>query len=164
MSKALNEITAKYKPVLSNWPVKVLGPRVTVEQLAAAHALGCRPGMQALAIAMCMREGGASNAQQVTACSLNWGSSGTHHNKRKALVTTKLLANVSMPDNETGHTVYKVALTDKGKGKLATATEPQAVVPKASTKPAKAKKADKPAAVPATVETAPAATAVAAQA
>ncbi|HET9285727.1 MAG TPA: hypothetical protein VFR24_27565 [Candidatus Angelobacter sp.] len=82
--------------------------------LEAAHALGCRPGKQALAVAMCLREGGATDGQMKMACILNWGSSGSHHNKRGDLVDRKLVRTVNAHEDATGHKVYTIALTPKG--------------------------------------------------
>ena len=142
MSKT-NEITATYSVVLKNWVPKLYGPKPTIEQLAKAHALGCRPGKQALAIAMNLRESGASTAQIVAACAANWGSSGTHNNKRDQLVTAmRLCKTVSMADDTFGHKVYAIALTPKGEAKVKAAVE----VPLKAEKPVKAKtvKAEKP--------------------
>lgn len=103
-----------YRQVLSHWRTKELGPKPTLAQLEAAHALGCRPGKQALAVAMCLRQGGATDGQMKMACILNWGSSGSHHNKRGDLVDRKLVRNVISGEDASGHKVYTIALTPKG--------------------------------------------------
>ena len=63
-----NEITGWYDTVLKGWQVKALGPKPTVEAFKAAHAMGCRPGKQALAMAMYLRDGGATDGQVKMAC------------------------------------------------------------------------------------------------
>jgi hypothetical protein len=116
MSKS--KINAVYVPVLKAWQGKVLGPKPTADLFDLAHLLGCRPGKQALARAMEMRECGATNGQVVLACTLGWGSSGSHHNKRRELVHSKMIRVVSMPNDKSGHTVYHIELTSKANEKL----------------------------------------------
>ena len=117
MPNKKQEITAKYSNVLKHWHTKTFGPKPTIEQLAVAHSF-CRPGKEALAIAMNLRDGGASTAQIIAACAANWGSSGTHNNKREKLITQKYAKKVTMADDQFGHTVYKIALTEKGEAKV----------------------------------------------
>ncbi|HET9285722.1 MAG TPA: hypothetical protein VFR24_27540 [Candidatus Angelobacter sp.] len=138
MSKT-NDVTGWYSTVLKGWQVKLLGPKVTAELLSTAHALGCRPGKQALAMAMYLREGGASDGQVKAACIIQWGSSGSHHNKRRDLVdVAKLARNKPIINDAQGHKVYAITLTDKGVSRVKAAGE--AATAAAAAKPAKAAK------------------------
>lgn len=141
MSK--NENTGWYDTVLKAWP-KQAGAKPSVENFATAHKLGCRPGKQALAMAMYLRDGGATDGQVKLAAIVQWGSSGSHHNKRRDLVGAGLVKAKPVVSDAQGHKVYAIALTDKGTKKLAAepkaATEKPAKVTKAKT--AKAAKAE----------------------
>ena len=144
MSKSVE--TTGYAVALKNWPTKLAGPKVTQALLDTAHKLGCRPGKQALAMAMYLREGGASDGQVKAACIAGWGSSGSHHNKRRDIQGAGLVRNknVGVADAN-GHKVYTIELTERGKARVAK-VEATADTAKAS-KPVKVKKAkaDKPA-------------------
>lgn len=109
-----DNVTGWYSTVLKGWQSKLLGPKVTAAELAAAHALGCRPGKQALAMAMYLRPQGASDGQVKAACIIQWGSSGSHHNKRRDIVAAKFVRDVPTVNDAQGHKVYAIALTDKG--------------------------------------------------
>lgn len=140
----MSKPTDAYANLFKGWNVKVLGNKPTDDQLAAIHALGARPGKQALANAMYLRDGGATNGQVVIAC----GAS--QLNKMRELVTRKLVKrDMNAGTNEAGHTVYKINLTAAGEAKLAKAkaeANTEAPAPKASkprkprTKPAGAAK------------------------
>ena len=137
-----DSVTGWYSTVLKGWQVKLLGPKVIAEQLTAAHALGCRPGKQALAMAMYLREAGASDGQVKAACIIQWGSSGSHHNKRRDIVAAKFVRDVPTVNDAQGHKVYAITLTDKG-NKLVT-DRVAAVTAAAEAKPAKVAKVAKP--------------------
>jgi hypothetical protein len=133
---------------------KLLGPKPTEAQLAAAVQLGNRPGRQTLALAMAMRDVGTTGPQIQLACGA------PQNNKRADMIKAALLKRVMTAPDATGHTVYKVELTAKGKArcelnaKLEAALEAEGDKPEAALeaegegegdKP-EAAKADKPAA------------------
>lgn len=108
MTKATKpaNVTAAYAPFFKAWHAPACGPKPTAEQLIAAEQYG-RPGMKAtLALAMYLRDGGATNAQVVAAVG------NPQNNKRRQLIQAgKLVARRDGPaTNEAGHTVYRVAL------------------------------------------------------
>ena len=145
-SKPSNAYTTLFK----GWRDNVLGPKPSDAELAAIHALGARPGKQALANAMYLRQGGATNGQVVIACGA------PQLNKMRELVTRKLVKrDMNAGANEAGHTVYKIALTAAGEAKVKKAGEAEANT-EAPAKPAKGKrKAKGKPAQPVTAEPAP---------
>lgn len=142
MSKAINTVTGWYETVLKNWP-KLAGSKPTVDQFKAAHALGCRPGKQALAMAMYLRDGGATDGQVKLACIVQWGSSGSHHNKRRDILSAGWAKAKPVVSDAAGHKVYAIVLTDKGVKRLTAAETPEPVKAKAQRK-GKAKPAEQP--------------------
>lgn len=92
-----------YSDILKVWHVKLMGEKPTHDLLNKAHGLGCRAGVQALHIAMCLRAEGCTVTQFVAA-----GSCGPAHNKRRELVSQKLI---------------KVAVAGKPYAYIATLTE-----------------------------------------
>lgn len=134
-------ITATYGVALKGWHKPTMGSKPGLELFEQAHALGCRPGKQALARALELRADGATDGQIKAACIAQWGNSGSHHNKRGELATAKL---VKVTKTKPGaHTVYRIELTPKGvervKGAVDTATATPAAKParKRTSKPAK---------------------------
>lgn len=121
-----------YATMFKGWQVKVLGEKPTAEHLAALHALGLRPGKQALANAMYLRDGGATSAQVVMACGA------PQLNRMRALAASQYVKREATPANDAGHTVYKLTLTAKGLAKAAKVQT--AAVTEGDAKP-KAKKA-----------------------
>lgn len=144
--------TTGYQVALKNWPTKLAGPKVTQAEIDLAHKLGCRPGKQALAMAMYLRTGGASDGQVKAACIAGWGSSGSHHNKRRDIQSAGYVKNrnAGLADAN-GHKVYSIELTDKGRKRIEATNAAQA----ATAKPAKVRQAKPAKPVPAKVETAP---------
>lgn len=144
MSKQVNYYTNAFKA----WP-KQAGAKPTEAMLATAHAFA-RPGKQALALAMMLRDSGVTGGQIVMACGA------PQLNKMRDTVAKGLAKRVPISATAEGHTVYKLALTSKGEGKVKAAAQ---VAPAA--KPAKVQKvkAEKPAPVapvtPAVTEAAP---------
>ena len=139
-----------YATVLNGWQVKALGPKPTAELFTQAHALGCRPGKQALAMAMYLREGGATDGQVKMACIIQWGSSGSHHNKRRDLIGAKFVKAKPVVSDAQGHKVYAIALTATGTAKVAKPVDVVKVAKPVKAKAAKPAKTDKPV-IPATV-------------
>lgn len=148
-----NNATGYYKGFFKGWS-KALGNKPTDVELATVHALGARPGKQALANAMMLRAEGATAAQIVMACGA------PQLNKMREFVARKLVTrNMNVAPSEAGHTVYKIELAAKGKAAVEkAAAEPEADKPaKAKRKPAtKRKPKAEPEAVTVTAE--PAAT------
>ncbi len=104
---------AYYGTVWPNWQVKALGPQPTNEQLGIIHGLKARPGKQALANAMALRDGGVTGAQIKNAVALIDGGSNPQLNKMRALVSAGMLAWVPMPVTGEGK-VYRTKLTPLG--------------------------------------------------
>jgi hypothetical protein len=160
-----------YGNVFKTWQAKLLGPKPTNEQLANIHNLGARPGKQALACAMALRECGVTGAQIIIACGA------PQNNKRAGFITDGLLKRIPTSPSAEGHTVYKCELTPKGlkrietrvkagaEAEAETVVEPVKAKAKAKAKPkaaSKAKgkgKAAEAATVAAEAENAPAVTA-----
>jgi hypothetical protein len=153
-----------YGNVFKSWNVKALGPKPTAEMLASIHGLQARPGKQALACAMALRDCGVTAGQIVIACGA------PQLNKMRGFITDALLKRLPVAPSAEGHTVYKLELTAKGKqrvdrtakqaadkaaaGEAETADKPKGkkASGKAADKPKGAAKR-KPKAEPATVET-----------
>ena len=136
MSKA-NNASDWYATTFKQWP-KQVGPKPTAEQLDTIHKLGARPGKQALANALMLRDGGVTGAQIVMACGA------PQLNKMRDFVSKGLAKRVPISNDAAGHTVYKLTLTPRGTAKVAKAVAPV----EGDAKPAKASKhkakADKP--------------------
>jgi hypothetical protein len=103
----MTDATNYYAPQFKAWG-KQLGPKPTADQLASIHGLGCRPGKQALAIAMSLRDCGVTAGQIVMACGA------PQLNKMRGLITDALLKREPVANTEAGHTVYKCVVTPKG--------------------------------------------------
>lgn len=122
-----NDSTGWYANVFKGWQSKLLGAKPTTAQLDAIHALGARPGKQALASAMALRDAGVTGGQIVIACGA------PQLNKMRGFVTDGLARFVPTPPSGEGHKVYRLELTAKGKAKgNATA---KVAKPKAARKP-----------------------------
>lgn len=134
-----NAHTVYYAETFKSWAgpkAKLLGAKPTEALLANAHGLGCRPGKQALAIAMAMREHGVTGGEIVIACGA------PQLNKMRGLISDSYLKREAAPLRD-GHTVYKLAVTPKGLQRI---KRTEAAVAKADeagkaddSKPAKAK-------------------------
>jgi hypothetical protein len=143
-------VTNWYSNVFKTWQAKQLGPKPTADQLTAIHNLGARPGKQALASAMALRECGVTGAQIVMACGA------PQLNKMRGFITDGLLKRLPVAPSAEGHTVYRLEVTAKGtkriEGNVKRAAEAEAkgegegeAKPKAKAKAAaKAKGASKP--------------------
>lgn len=145
-----------YANVWPNWQAKVLGPQPTNEQLGTIHGLKARPGKQALANAMALRDGGVTGKQIKAAVSLFDGGANPQLNKMRSLVDAGMLAWVPMPPTADGK-VYRTKLTALGQQMVrgntgATIHVTPGLAAKATAKPvkavAKAKGAPKPKAAP----------------
>lgn len=151
-----NDAATSYANFFKGWDVKRLGPKPAAEMLHAIHMLGARPGKQALANAMALRECGVTGAQIVMACGA------PQLNKMRGFITDALLKRLPAPADAAGHTVYRLELTAKGKQRIS-ATEARAAKlaaageAKAADKPAKAVKAAAGKRKPAKAATVPAA-------
>lgn len=114
MTKTTND-AGWYGNVFKHWPTKLVGAQPTVAQLATIHALGARPGKQALANAMALRDGGVTGAQIVMACGA------PQLNKMRGFVTDGLMKFEAVPPGDNGHKVYKLVVTAKGNARIAKA-------------------------------------------
>lgn len=139
MTLNANEALKPYATMFKGWQVKLAGEKPTGEMLATAHGLGCRPGKQALAMAMALRAGGVTGTQIIAACGA------PQLNKMRDTVHKGLAKWAALPMTEAGHKVYHLELTAKGNSKVAKAEAPKAEAP------AKAKRVSKPKAKPAPV-------------
>ena len=151
MTKHIDDVLGHYANYFKAWQPKLLGPKPERAMFDAVHKLGARPGKQALANAMAMRDCGVTGAQIVIACGA------PQLNKMRGFITDGLLKREAVPANGAGHTVYKLTLTAKGKGKVdkvAVATD--AAKPAKAKRKAKAKPAEAPVAAPVAVTEAPA--------
>lgn len=156
---ALNPHVTWYRDLLANWPgARECGAKPSRELLSMVHWLDPkkRPGVEALHIAMALRDGGCTVRQFQVA-----GSCGPANNYRRALVNAGLIK-VSV---EGKPYAYVATLTAKGQAAIARnvkAAAEAAPADKAADKPAKAakakRKARKAADKPAGEVTAPAAT------
>lgn len=135
MSKS-NEVANWYGSVFKSWQVKQLGPKPTAEMLASIHGLGARPGKQALASAMALRDCGVTAGQIVIACGA------PQLNKMRGFITDALLKRLPVSPSAEGHTVYKLELTAKGNQRIARAVK--AETEKAAQGEVKAEKPAKP--------------------
>lgn len=123
-----------YGNVFKAWPVKQLGPKPTADMLASIHKLGARPGKQALAIAMGLRDCGVTGSQIVIACGA------PQLNKMRGFITDGQLKREAVPPSADGHTVYKLAVTAKGKQRIERTEKALAKAEsEAAAKPVKAK-------------------------
>lgn len=138
--------TSHYANIFKTWQAKLLGPKPTNEQLAVPYGLGARPGKQALAIAMSLRECGITAAQMQIACG------GPQRNKLKGYYDDAYLKrDMSVPRTPEGHTVYRSMVTPKGLKRIETTSKRDAALDAAgkvpveagTEKPAKAKGAAK---------------------
>ena len=136
----MTDATTFYASNFKNWQASKLGPKPTAEQLETVHHLGARPGKQALAIAMGLRDCGVTGSQIVMA------TGAPQLNKMRGFITDAFLKRLPAPAGENGHTVYKLAVTAKGTQRIertikAAAKQAEAEKGEAGDKPAKAKKA-----------------------
>ena len=129
-----HDATQWYTEQLKAWP-KQAGPKVNAELLETVHRLGARPGKQAMANAMYLRDGGATTAQVCMVVGA------PQLNKMRGFITDGLLKREAVSPSAEGHTVYRLTLTAKGAAKVkraeATATDKAAV----ADKPVKAERA-----------------------
>lgn len=139
--------TGWYSTVFNAWQVKALGPKPTNEQLGVIHALGARPGKQAMANAMALRDGGVSGNQIKGASALFDGNPTPQLNKMRGFVDVAgVLAWVPLPSTGDGK-VYRTKLTDKGRAMIKTmADRPLHSTPSLKAATGKAVTAPKPAA------------------
>ena len=98
---------AHYATFFKSWAANLLGAKPTAEQFAAVHGLGLRPGKQALANAMALRDKGVTAGQIVIACGA------PQLNKMRDLITDAFVKRMPVPKTAEGHTVYKLELTAK---------------------------------------------------
>lgn len=109
MTKQINDTHAAwYSSAFKGWDAKSLGPKPTADMLHSIHGLKARPGKQALACAMALRDGGVTGAQIVMACGA------PQLNKMRGFITDGLLKREPVSPDAKGHTVYKLAVTAKG--------------------------------------------------
>lgn len=143
---AKHDATGWYSNTLKHWQGKVVGRPPTAAELATIHALGARPGKQALANALALRPSGVTGAQIVVACGA------PQLNKMRGFVTDGLVRFIPTNPDAQGHKVYRIELTAKGKAKVQAAAKAngngKAEKPAKASKPRKAK-AEKPAPAPA---------------
>jgi len=153
MSNIETNAATHYGPLFKNWQLKTLGPKPTADQLASVHGLGCRPGKQALAIAMSTRDCGVTGSQIVMACGA------PQLNKMRGLVADALLRELPAPLAENGHKVYRNEVTAKGKQRIERVAKADAAKVAAGTaeteKAPKAKAVKKPARKPRNGHTVP---------
>lgn len=142
MTKQATDHTGWYANTFKAWQVKQVGPKPTAEMLATVHGLGLRPGKQALANAMALRDCGVTGAQIVMVCGA------PQLNRMRGLISDGHVKREAVPPNELGHAVYKITLTPKGakriKGQVAAGDKAALNGDADEAKPAKAKRTSKP--------------------
>lgn len=145
-----DDVMGHYADVFKGWQVKLLGGKPTREALATIHALGLRPGKQALANALAMRPDGVTGSEIVIACGA------PQLNRMRGLISDALVKREAVPPRG-GHTVYKLTLTAKGAARIKGAADKAAKADKPKAAKAKSPRKAKP------VETAPASEPVASE-
>lgn len=113
MSNTSNEAANWYTSAFKGWQVKTLGDKPTAEQLDTIHKLSARPGKQALACAMALRDSGVTAGQIIIACGA------PQLNKMRGFITDGLLKREAVAPDAKGHSVYKLTLTKKGEARIA---------------------------------------------
>lgn len=113
MTKQTVDHTGWYANTFKAWQVKQVGPKPTADMLATVHGLGLRPGKQALANAMALRDCGVTGAQIVMVCGA------PQLNRMRGLISDGHVKREAVPPNEFGHAVYKITLTPKGAKRVA---------------------------------------------
>jgi hypothetical protein len=103
-----DNVLKHYAPQFKSWVAKTHGPKPTASMFEQAHGLGCRPGKQALAVAMGLRPEGVTNPQVLMACG------NPQNNKRGGLVTDGYLKRNAAAKTAEGHEVYQYTVTAKG--------------------------------------------------
>ena len=106
--------SSHYTPQFKVWQAKAMGNKPTEANLEAAHMLGCKPGKQALAVAMGLRPDGVTNPQVLYACG------NPQNNKRAGLVADAYLKRERAARTAEGHEVYKYTVTPKGLKRIET--------------------------------------------
>jgi len=129
----MSDATTYYAEVFKTWQVKFLGAKPTAAQLDSIHKLGARPGKQALANAMALRDTGVTGAQIVGACGAQ------QLNKMRGFIADNLLKRVPAPFSPEGHVVYKCEITAKGLNRIKAAEARLASAAADATGTAKAK-------------------------
>lgn len=136
MTSNANDVTNWYSNVFKTWQPKLYGPKPTADQLSAIHNLGARPGKQALASAMALRDCGVTGGQIVMVCGA------PQLNKMRGFITDGLLKRLPASPTAEGHHVYKLEVTAKGtkriEGNVKRAAEAEAKGEGEPKKPAKA--------------------------
>ena len=105
-------VLAAYAPFFAAWQPKVMGSKPTAEMLTKVHGLGLRPGKQALANAMSLRDEGVTGPQIVMVCGA------PQLNRMRGLISGGLFKRSVVAANELGHTVYKCTVTPKGEAEI----------------------------------------------
>ena len=131
-----------FAPFLKGWREATMGPRPTEAQLLTAYYWGLtRPGIESLATAMAVRDGGYTVRQYLLAS----GAAGAAHNKQRGHATRGLASYAASGgvDGSPNARVFTLTPTKKGLARLAagaSAPEGEAVAPvKAKAKKAKGK-------------------------
>jgi cell division septation protein DedD len=127
-----------YKAVFEGWQVKLAGQQPTNDQLSHAHYFG-RPGKQCMAIAMMLRDGGATASQIKQASAMFDGNPTPHFNKIRELVAGGYFERLPTPG------AFTVRLTAKGNQLIKNKAANTATVTAEPAKPAKGAKVKAPA-------------------
>lgn len=123
-----------YSTAFKSWQGKLVGPKPTADQLTTVHRLQARPGKQALAIAMGLRDCGVTGSQIVIACGA------PQLNKMRGFIDDKLLKRLPAAPDAKHHTVYKLELTAKGQARIDAAIKREAASAEAEKAPAETAK------------------------
>jgi hypothetical protein len=107
-----NSTLNAYATFFSAWQANVVGPKPTAELLEKCHGLGLRPGKQALACALSLRDGGVTGSQIVIVCGA------PQLNRMRGLISEGLFKRHAVAADPQGHTVYKNTVTPKGEAEI----------------------------------------------
>jgi hypothetical protein len=107
-----NSTLNAYATFFSAWQANVVGPKPTAELLEKCHGLGLRPGKQALACALSLRDGGVTGSQIVIVCGA------PQLNRMRGLIAEGLFKRHAVAADPQGHTVYKNTVTPKGEAEI----------------------------------------------
>lgn len=120
MTNTNTDHASHYRPALAHWP-KSAGERPSEASFATLHGLGLRPGAKhALAMAMYMRDDGATDAQ-VRQAAVKLGNSpvqGSLFNYMRDYVAAGLFKREPMAPRD-GKAVYRIVITARGEATLA---------------------------------------------
>lgn len=132
-----NSTLNSYATFFSAWQANVVGPKPSADLLEKCHGLGLRPGKQALACALSLRDGGVTGSQIVIVCGA------PQLNRMRGLIAEGMFKRHAVAADPQGHTVYKNSVTPKGEAEIKRLTKVLANATASTKAPQKVAKAAK---------------------